>query len=75
MPEEPPDLDSETPNYEHRTFVNLLAAAFLLLLALGAAYVLITMDQQRKLERCIASGRRDCAPLQTPPGRVRDPVR
>jgi hypothetical protein len=76
MPDEDPvNLDAETPNYEHRTLVNLLAAVFLLLLALGAAYVLTTMDRQWKLERCLASGRRDCAPLPVPPGNVRSPVR
>jgi hypothetical protein len=73
--EDPVDLDAETQNYEHRTFVNLLAAVLLLVLALGAAYVLTTMDRQWKLERCLASGRRDCAPLQVPPGNVRNPVR
>jgi hypothetical protein len=76
MPDEDPvDQDAETSNYEHRTLVNLLAAVVLLLLAIGAAYVLTTMDRQWKLERCLASGRRDCAPLQVLPGTVRNPVR
>jgi hypothetical protein len=75
MHEERDGQDSETPDYERRTFVNLLATAFLVLLALAAAYVITTLDRQWKLERCVASGRRDCAPIQNPPNGVREPVR
>jgi Na+/glutamate symporter len=67
--------NSDEPDYERRTLVNLLAAVFLICLALAAAYVITTLDRQWKLERCIASGRRDCAPLQIPPNSLREPVR
>jgi hypothetical protein len=75
MVEEKDGLSSDGTDYERRTLINLLAAVFLCLIALAAAYVITTLDRQWKLERCIASGRRDCAPLQVPPNGVKEPVR
>jgi hypothetical protein len=69
------DHEADAPDYDRRTFINLLAGVFLGLLALAAAYVIITLDRQWKLERCVMSGRRDCAPLQVPPNGFKEPVR
>jgi hypothetical protein len=51
----------------HRNFVNLIAAVFVLVLAIAAIWVFKTLDEHRKLENCIASGRRDCLPLGDQP--------
>jgi len=48
----------------HRTFVNLAAAAFLLLLAIAIIWVFKTLDDQRKLQDCLNSGRRNCVEVE-----------
>lgn len=47
-------------DYEHRHFVNLAAAAFILALALIIGWTVKAFDSQRALERCLDSGRKDC---------------
>jgi hypothetical protein len=60
----------ETPEDEaHRKLVNLIAAIFVLLLAGAAIWVFKSLDEHRKLDNCLASGRRDCAPIDTSTGR------
>ena len=48
----------------HRTFVNLAAAAFLLLLAIAIIWVFKTLDDQRKLQDCLNSGRKNCVEIE-----------
>jgi len=50
----------ETEERQHRTFVNLMAAIAVLVLAIAAFWVMKTLDERRKLENCLSSGRRDC---------------
>jgi hypothetical protein len=47
-------------DYDQRHFVNLLAAAFLLALALCIGYTIKMFEQQQKVEKCLLSGRKDC---------------
>lgn len=47
-------------DYEHRYFVNLCAAAFLLALMLAAGWTVRAFDAQLQAEQCIISGRKDC---------------
>jgi hypothetical protein len=61
-PPEPPDDDEG-----HRNFVNLIAAIFVLGLAIAAVWVFKSLDAHRQTENCIASGRRDCIPLGDQP--------
>lgn len=56
-------------DYDHRHFVNLAAIAFLLALAFCLAWTVKIFDEQLELERCIASGRKDCVEISTPPAR------
>jgi hypothetical protein len=51
---------------EHRTLVNLVVAIFLLLLAIGLVWVVKALDDQRKLQDCLNSGRRNCLELVQP---------
>ncbi len=59
MSREPPGGE-ETEARQHRVFVNLAAAAFLLALAIAIVWVVMTLDAGRRLENCLESGRRNC---------------
>jgi len=59
---ERPGLDEAAEN-DHRNLVNLLAFVAILLLAIGGAWVLMQMDQSRKIEACLEARRPDCAKL------------
>jgi hypothetical protein len=50
----------EPEDRQHRVFVNLAAAAFLLALAIAVIWVVMSLDARRKLENCLNSGRRNC---------------
>ncbi len=63
---EAPRGDEESEEREHRVFVNLAAAAFLLALAIAIVWVVMALDARRKLENCLNSGRRNCAELVQP---------
>jgi hypothetical protein len=52
-----PDEECER---EQRTFVNLLAAILLLLLAMAAIWLIRSLDERRRLELCVESNRRGC---------------
>jgi hypothetical protein len=53
---------------QHRIFVNLVVAAFLLLLAIAIIWVFRSLDDQRKLQNCLNSGRRNCVDLEQTSG-------
>jgi len=55
--------DEEPEERQHRVFVNLAAAAFLLALAIAVIWVVMSLDARRKLENCLNSGRRNCEEL------------
>ena len=55
--------DEEPEERQHRVFVNLAAAAFLLALAIAVIWVMMSLDARRKLENCLNSGRRNCEEL------------
>jgi len=50
----------ETDEREHRTFVNLVAAIAVLVLAIAAIWLLNFLDEKRKIQACVEAGRRDC---------------
>jgi hypothetical protein len=65
--DKPPDAD-EPEERRHRLFVNLVAAAFLLALAIAVVWVVMALDAQRKLQNCLNSGRRNCEEIAQPTG-------
>ena len=75
----PPALSAapvDDADYEHRHFVNLLAIAFLLVIAGAIIWTVRAMDDYERLQRCLNAGRRDCVKIETPPSTgVRLPVR
>ena len=64
-PPGPDPVDDEA----HRNLVNLLAAIFVIVLAIAAIWVFRALDERRRLENCLASGRRDCIELIEPASR------
>jgi hypothetical protein len=60
--------DEEPEEGQHRVFVNLAAAAFLLALAIAIIWVVMALDAKRKLENCLNSGRRNCDEIAQPAG-------
>lgn len=69
-PAAPAEID-----YEHRTTVNLMAVIAIMLLGAGSYWLFHTLDQRRKLELCLAAGRRDCFALPAQPGGILPPAR
>ena len=59
-------LAADATNYEHRNFVNLAAAAFLLVIAVCIVWTVQAIEKQEKLQTCLNSGRRDCVQLDAP---------
>ena len=51
---------ADRTDYGQRHFVNLVATAFILALAIGMGLTMRAFDQQRSLERCLDSGRKEC---------------
>ena len=62
-------------DYSHRHFVNLAAAAFVLLLAMLAVWAIKTIDEQESLRKCFSSGRKDCVRIAAPSKGPVQPVR
>lgn len=62
-------------DYNHRHFVNLAAAAFVLLLAMLSVWAIKTIDEQETLRKCLSSGRKDCVRILAPPKGPVQPVR
>ncbi|MDE2362315.1 MAG: hypothetical protein KGM42_06515 [Hyphomicrobiales bacterium] len=59
--------DNGEIDYAHRNTVNLVAVIGLLALAIIVIVTLNMLDRQRKTQRCVDSGRRDCFAIETPP--------
>jgi hypothetical protein len=61
----------EKEESQHRTFVNLVAAITVLVLAIAAIWLLGFLDDKRKIQACVEAGRRDCLqrfdPSASPP--------
>ena len=67
--------DGHPVDYEHRTTVNLVAVIAILLVGAGLYWVFDTLDQRRKLELCVGTGRRDCFALPAQKGGTPPPSR
>jgi len=59
--------DADSTDYQHRNFVNLVAAIALLVIAIGVVWVVKAMVADETLNRCLESGRRDCVSIEAPP--------
>ncbi|HWG07154.1 MAG TPA: hypothetical protein VG271_19295 [Beijerinckiaceae bacterium] len=63
----PRGADADSIDYQHRNFVNLVAAIALLVVAIGVVWVVKAMVADETLNRCFESGRRDCVSIEEPP--------
>lgn len=59
--------EPDEPDYAHRTTVNLVAGVAVLVLAIVLVVAMNLLDNQRRMQRCVDSGRRDCFAVPTPP--------
>jgi len=60
--------DHQAEEGERRTFVNLVAVVAILLLAIGAFWIIRQLDQTQKMEACLEAHRNDCDKLNQTPG-------
>ena len=58
-------------DYEHRHFVNLAATVFLLAIGFAIIWTVLSIDRYETRQNCLASGRKDCVQIFTPPRGVR----
>ena len=68
---EPPAHTPDEVDYAQRDFINLVAAIFLLLLAIVIAWTVRTVTDNEKHLRCVESGRRECLQIAAPPQGLR----
>jgi hypothetical protein len=66
--------DTEDIDYAHRDFVNLAAAALLLVVALMITWTVVAIDRNERTQRCFEQGRKDCVTIAAPPHGLRIPA-
>ncbi len=70
-PADEPVIPPAEVDYAQRDFVNLVAAVFLLVLAISMAWTVRAMTEYERQQRCLESGRRDCVQIASPPQGMR----
>ena len=72
----PTPAGPDETDYGQRHFVNLIAAAFLLFIAVLITWTLGAVTEHEKQMRCVESGRRDCVAIAVvaPPRGLRAPT-
>ena len=58
--------DDQPPTEEERRRSNLIMLAVAVVVVVLGVYLVNWMIDQRKLQECLESGRRNCAPIATP---------
>jgi hypothetical protein len=53
-------------DYRHRMTINLLTLVFALMLIAGGVWLTTKLVENRNLQDCFLSGRRNCAPIAVP---------
>ena len=53
-------------DYRHRMTINLLTLVFALMLIAGGVWLTTKLVENRNLQDCFLSGRRNCAPIALP---------
>ena len=59
--------DDKPPTEAERRRSNLIMLAVAVVVVVLGVYLVNWMVEQRKLQECLESGRRNCAPITTPP--------
>lgn len=58
----------EPDDFRHRMLANIAAFAFTVALTAIGIWLAVSIADLRKTQDCVLMGRRDCAPISTPPG-------
>jgi mannose/fructose-specific phosphotransferase system component IIA len=61
-------------DYAHRTRVNIIAGLSITVLLALFTWSMLWMAESERMQRCIASGRRDCEKLDIPPPEPRQGI-
>lgn len=64
--EKNPDAGQQRPDHHHRN-VMIIATVAVVVLLIAMVWVVQMIIAQQKLERCLATGRRDCLQIAAPP--------
>jgi hypothetical protein len=59
-----PDEPEETPQERRNT--NIVLAAFFVILVVSGIWIVDRMLDMKKIQDCVAAGRRNCAPIAVP---------
>ena len=68
-PQQPPhggDAESESESEGDRRLANIVLLVFFVILVGGGIWLANAMFEQRRLDDCLAQGRRNCAPVDVP---------
>jgi len=66
MNQTPPRPSDGEEDERDRRLANVFLAVFFILIVGGGLWLVNAMVAQRDLDNCVAQGRRNCAPLETP---------
>jgi flagellar basal body-associated protein FliL len=58
--------DDQQPTEEERRRSNLILLIVAVVVVVLGVYLVNWLVEQRKLQECLESGRRNCAPIETP---------
>jgi hypothetical protein len=61
----PPPAEDEEDERDRRA-ANIFLAVFFVLIVGGGIWLVNAMVAQRDIDNCVAQGRRNCAPIETP---------
>jgi hypothetical protein len=61
-----PARESDLPSESDRRLANIALLIILVILVGGGIWLANAMFEQRRLDDCLAQGRRNCAPIETP---------
>ncbi len=62
----PPPHDDEPDEERDRRVTNIFLVVFFVLVVGAGVWLVNAMLAQREIDNCLAQGRRNCAPIQTP---------
>jgi len=61
-----PAREDDVPSASDRRLANIALLIILLILVGGGIWLANAMFEQRRLDDCLAQGRRNCAPIESP---------
>ena len=65
-PQQPPPRGGDAESEGDRRLANIVLLVFFVLLVGGGIWLANAIFEQRRLDDCLAQGRRNCAPVEVP---------